>query len=181
MLWAMILVVILLGTPDQGIIPASWALKSSINDMVKYLQLVVGVITDNKNNIAGAMKVSETPYVELLNTQSKRQAGLGWSVIPLKDSDRVVTFTNAQSLKTKFKENKLANLNYNHLPIKTIMISNPKYNEHALIEKTGSTNGFRAYIATIPDRKVGVIVLTNKSLDRKNLIKFGRSLLVVRK
>lgn len=58
-------------------------------------------------------------------------------------------------------------------------ISNTKYIDNALIEKTGSTDGFRAYIGIIPSQKIGVVLLINKFTPSYNMWKqFGRSLII---
>ncbi len=33
-----------------------------------------------------------------------------------------------------------------------------------LFNKTGSTNGFGAYVAFVPDRRIGLVMLANRSL-----------------
>jgi CubicO group peptidase (beta-lactamase class C family) len=173
-------------TSNAGCIPASWAIKSSIVDMANYLQIAVGVPIGNRNignnnnnnqsiniNIANAlqdnsfdglihaMKVAQTAYVQIIN--SVHQEGLGWSIIPLEKLDKLLD-------KTEIKVQP---------PFKTIAIKDPKYNQHTFIEKTGATDGFRAYIAVIPDRKVGIVILTNKFTPTHDALpEMGRKLLV---
>lgn len=146
-------------SPSAGLIPASWALKSSIEDMAKYLQAAVGD-PNTPNEILKAMQVAQTPYVQILNNLN--QEGLGWSIVPLENLDKLLDITREKT----------------QPPIKVVVIDNPKFNKHALIEKTGATDGFRSYIAVIPEREVGIVILTNRfTPSHDDLPNMGRKLL----
>jgi beta-lactamase class C len=49
--------------------------------------------------------------------------------------------------------------------------------ESVLINKTGSTNGFSAYVAFIPARKLGVVFLANKRIPNEARVKVVREIL----
>lgn len=47
----------------------------------------------------------------------------------------------------------------------------------AWINKTGSTNGFAAYVAFVPSKKMGIVLLANKSLPISDRIKVAHAIL----
>ncbi len=57
-------------------------------------------------------------------------------------------------------------------------IENPKYNQRAIIDKLGATDGFRSYIGVIPEKKIGVVILTNKYTQNTGALQnLGREIL----
>jgi beta-lactamase class C len=49
--------------------------------------------------------------------------------------------------------------------------------QQVLIDKTGSTNGFGAYILFIPSKKTGVVILANKSYPIGGRVRLAYQLL----
>ncbi|MCC2624403.1 MAG: ampC [Burkholderiales bacterium] len=150
-------------SPQGGLFAGSWAMKSSVTDMKQYLYLAVSA-ESMPSQLAAAMKIAQTGYFE--NAEHK-QIGLAWFISPL---DKV---SKADLLKVINPGPRNKNEN------QVTRISTPTYNANALIEKTGSTNGFRAYIGVIPAQKIGIVILTNKFIFDSHVIEHtGRKLLL---
>lgn len=150
-------------TPAGGLLASSWALKASLEDMAGYLKAAVG---DPKTPSAllAAMRMAQTGYVEIATESSAAQTGLGWQIIPF---DKL--------LKSDFN----APPARKPTPRPVTKIVGPQFNGHSLIDKSGATNGFRAYIGVIPDQQIGVVILTNKFTYHGGAVRdLGRKLLI---
>jgi beta-lactamase class C len=150
-------------SPNGGLLAGSWAMKSSVADMGQYLCLALGL--DNMPpKMVAAMKIAQTGYFEYADN---RQIGFAWMIQPL---DKI----NAKEL---LKIVPIQPRKRTEAPVSRI--SSPEYIENALIEKTGSTNGFRAYIGVIPEQKIGIVILVNRFIYDSNAVKHaGRQLLL---
>ncbi len=83
--------------------------------------------------------------------------------------------TSAESVKEMLAGVDLENM-LDKKPV-TAVLSDPKFNGDDLIDKTGATSGFRAYIAVIPNKKTGIVILTNKHDTGAAIAVAGREIL----
>jgi len=152
-------------TPQAGMLAGAWAIKSSAEDMSRYLHAALG-LDDVPDEIRSAMKIAQTGY---FNFDDGSEIGFAWSVFNLGNFDKssLLKFVPLQRYKR--------NMDFVN------KVKYPKYTEHALIEKTGATDGFRAYIGVVPDEKVGVVILVNKFICDNSAIKHARRELILEK
>lgn len=140
------------------LLSAAASVKASANDMQRFLRAAIG-LPGTPEKIFYPMRLTQTAYVALPG----QLQGLGWHIHP-------ITTNNMRAL-----------LNVNALeqgPVKVgEMIEKPTYDGNALIDKTGTTAGFRAYIALIPNKKSGIVILTNRYATDKAIISAGREIL----
>lgn len=149
-------------TPNGGMFAASWAMKSSADDMANYLCAAIGT-SETTGNLSAAMKVAQSGYFQ---TQNGNQLGLGWTIIPLAQAN-IQDLLKVKPVAPRKKT-----------PTSVIKIQFPQYIANALIEKTGATNGFRSYIGVIPNKKIGVVIMVNKFVYDANAIEqIGRQLI----
>lgn len=131
---------------NAGLFGGAWAMRASAKDMGQYLKAAVGD-SSVPSSLQQAMHYSQISHYALVHEDM--QFGLGWVVTPLNQR-------NAMQKLIKKPEH------YHFVPTSVRKIHNPRFNPHALIGKTGATDGFRSYIAVIPDKKVGIVVMTNR-------------------
>lgn len=146
---------------DYSLLPASGALKASAHDMHIFLKAALG-LSGTPAAIRHAMQVAQTPYVALPNSQQ----GLGWEIHT----------HNAQTKDELLNDPEQKNLG--PLPAQQLSKDKQIFNGDALIDKTGATYGFRAYIAVIPNKKSGIVILTNKYIPNGVIVNAGRNILL---
>ena len=105
------------------------------------------------------------------NTQTPRvnngsmQQGLAWQVHSLQDENI---------------KHEPETLNLGPLPVHWLPKEQQIYKANVLLDKTGSTGGFRSYIAVIPEKKLGVVILLNKNISNGAVVTAGRSIIGIR-
>jgi beta-lactamase class C len=133
---------------NLGLFPTAYALKATGGDMLRFLNASLG-LSGTPSSIATAVQLTETPVVKVENWQQ----GLGWRINP-----------------------PLA-LSSSPLPATSIAPKDQVLNPNARFEKTGATNGFRAYIVALPAQKTGVVILLNKNVPNDAIVSAGRKIL----
>nr|AIA18948.1 Beta-lactamase [uncultured bacterium] len=144
-----------------GLLPAAGGLKASAEDMQRFLSAAIG-LPKTPMRIFYPMRMTQSIYVKLSN----HMQGLGWQIHPMDKSKIGNLFTEAT--------NPLALGTLNVLEIE----QRPMFDPNALIDKTGGTDGFRSYIAVIPNKKSGVVILANKFVPSDEIVKLGREILL---
>lgn len=134
----------------------SAAVRASAEDMLKFLRLALDC-DDLPPTLRYAMHMTQTPHVRV----GHMLQGLGWQIISL------------DSLKKQPKKNARAT------SPKKISTSRSDLTHTALFEKTGTTEGFHAYIGAVPGQKKGIVILMNHALPNgwKTIRNLGREVL----
>jgi beta-lactamase class C len=143
---------------QAGLFPAAGAVKASAQDMQQFLRAAIG-LPGTPDKIFYPMRMTQASYVKLAD----QFQGLGWQIHSLDESE----ISNLLSQK---------NDELRSYPVEE-MIEKPTFDGNALIDKTGTTNGFRAYIAVIPNKKTGIVLLMNKNVDNNVLVHSARQIL----
>ena len=146
------------GPLSAKILPAAGAVKASAEDMLHFLSAAIG-LPGTPESILYPMRMTQSVYVEMPTMMQ----GLGWQVHPMEKNDI---------------EDLLAAKDVSLNPITvTEVYKKPLYSGDMLIDKTGQTNGFRAYIAVIPNKKTGIVILANKCIPGGAIVRTARDIL----
>ncbi|MGE3919565.1 MAG: serine hydrolase [Gammaproteobacteria bacterium] len=140
------------------IFPGSWGLKASGHDMLNFLAASIG-LPGTPPNILAAMRLSQTPF---MRTDAMLQ-GLGWQIrhITAATYPRLLRGIGASG----------------NLKATLVPISNRHFDPNALIDKTGAWDGFRTYIAVLPSRNSGIVIMANRSVANRVIVSMARKLL----
>ena len=130
-------------------VPASPGIKASGSDMQHFLKAALG-LPGTPSQLAEAMRLTQTPFVQV----GVWQQGLAWRI------------------------NAPADLNATKpLPAQPLPPSKQSFNSANLMDQVGSTAGFTAYIAVIPNQQTGVVILVNKAIPTSTMVTLGRQIL----
>lgn len=123
----------------------AYGVKSSSADMIRFLEANMNLVKlDGK--LKRAIAATHVGYFKL----GEMTQNLIWEQYPYPGELKTVLAGNSN--KISFEAN----------PV--IKLSSPlQPQENVLINKTGSTNGFGSYVAFIPAKKMGIVILANKN------------------
>jgi len=123
----------------------AYGVKTSTADLIRFVEENMDA-SGMDETLQRAIAVTRTGYYRV----GDMVQGLGWEMYDYPtDLDRLLA---GNSVEIMFKANKVERLTPPRGP-----------QDNVLINKSGSTNGFGAYVAFIPARKIGVVILANKN------------------
>lgn len=146
---------------NMSLFPAASAMKASGRDMLLFLSAAIG-LPHTPPAIAKEMQMTQTPYV---HTHVLLQ-GLGWQIWPVNPDNILALLHPSATLETQTK-----------LPARMLSGTQRIFDASALIDKTGATAGFYAYIAVIPEDKSGIVILANRNISPAAIETVGRTIL----
>nr|CAD6436326.1 class C beta-lactamase [Rhizobium sp. Q54] len=123
----------------------AYGIKTTAADMLQFLEANMGQ-QELEDDLSQALATTRTGYFKV----GDMVQGLGWEIYqwPI-ELDRLL---DGNSAKMAFKPHKVTKLD----PPKPLP-------GQILVNKTGSTNGFGAYVAFLPGSRIGLVMLANKN------------------
>lgn len=129
-----------------GILDAeAYGVKSTSADMIRFVQIQMGAFVTDPT-MASAVKATRTGYYRV----GGMVQGLGWEMYD--DPAPLDTLLAGNSPDMVLKPNPAVAIVPPQAPRTDV-----------LVNKTGSTNGFGAYVAFVPARRAGVVILANRN------------------
>ncbi|MGL4599939.1 MAG: class C beta-lactamase [Plesiomonas sp.] len=138
----------------------SYGVKSSITDMAVWLQANMAPQHISNPTLKKGLEIAQTRYWRIGNMYQ----GLGWEMLnwPVngatmaKDSDGTVALAPQPATVVEPPASAVAS---------------------SWVHKTGSTGGFGAYVAFIPEKQLGIVMLANKNYPNPARIQAGYTIL----
>ena len=146
---------------ELGVFPAAYDIKASAADMQRFLSAAIG-LKDTPPRVLYPMKLTQSMFIKLNDNDYQ---GLAWQIHSIKDMGDINWLLNMSDRQ-----------GYGAADVQTIY-QRPVYSGNVLADKTGSTNGFRAYIAVIPNKQSGIVILVNKNIPERAIVKTAREIL----
>jgi beta-lactamase class C len=123
----------------------AYGVKTTSADLIRFAEANMNASTSDET-LQRAITATHTAYYKI----GDMMQGLGWEMFAYPtDLDRLL---EGNSVQVTFKPNEVARFDPPRPPQKDV-----------LINKTGSTNGFGAYVAFVPAKGIGVVILANRN------------------
>jgi beta-lactamase class C len=152
------------GTPwrmQQGIFWAeAYGVRTSASDLVLYMQAQMGMVK-TPPELASALETTHKGY----SRAGPLMQALVWDEFPFSDRDGITLGNSRQFVVGAIPAN---------------AVKDPKLPaDGVLIGKTGATYGFGSYVAFLPSKKIGVVILANKTNSIDARVRTGLAVLDV--
>jgi beta-lactamase class C len=137
----------------------AYGVKTSAADMIRYVEAHM----DGKgldDTLQRALAATRTGYYQV----GGMTQGLGWEMYAYPTELEPLLAGNSAPI--IFKAN----------PVTRLAPPLPPQ-QNVLVNKTGSTNGFGAYVAFVPGRSIGVVMLANKNFPIADRVRAGHRIL----
>jgi beta-lactamase class C len=137
----------------------AYGVKTTSADLIRFADANMNSSTLDET-MRRAIQATHTGYYKV----GDMIQGLAWEMLAYPtDLDRLIA---ANSVQVMFKPNAVSRLDPPLVP-----------QDSVLINKTGSTNGFGAYVAFVPAKGIGVVMLANKNYPIPARVKAAREIL----
>lgn len=147
---------------DMRLFPAAGSMVATGHDLLLFLKAAIG-LPGTPAALLQEMRLTQTPIVRT----SILLQGLGWQIWPIVSTGSIPPLLHEpQSLDTT-----------ETLAAQQLNRNQRGFDPYALIDKSGATAGFRSYIAVIPSRKTGIVILANRAVPIPAIVATGREIL----
>lgn len=137
----------------------AYGVKTSAADLIRYVQANMQPAPLEKP-LQQAIAVTHTGYYQVGGTTQ----GLGWEFYPY--PVKLDTLLAGNSAQMAYEANPVRWLNPPQVP-----------RQDALFNKTGSTSGFGAYVAYVPAKQIGIVMLANRNYPNEQRIRVAHAVL----
>ncbi len=137
----------------------AYGVKTSAADLIRYVQANMQPALLEKP-LQQAIALTHTGYYQVGDTTQ----GLGWEFYPY--PVKLDTLLAGNSAQMAYEANPVRWLNPPQPP-----------RQDALFNKTGSTSGFGAYVAYVPAKQIGIVMLANRNYPNAERIKIAHAVL----
>lgn len=124
----------------------AYGVKSSIEDMARWVQSNMNASDIKEKTLRKGIELAQSRYWQI----GEMYQGLGWEMLDWPVNPDVII--NGSDSKVALAP----------LPVNAITPPTPAVRA-SWVHKTGATGGFGSYVAFIPEKKLGIVILANKN------------------